>query len=64
MASVETAGFTGLPIGLADAMAAGTLPAHHRDPFDRMLTRRPWSELTIITRDAHFALYGVRVLPT
>ena len=30
-------GFEELPIGVDDAIRAGQLPAHHNDPFDRML---------------------------
>lgn len=30
-------GFTELPITIAHAVRAGLLPAHHRDPFDRLL---------------------------
>ncbi len=30
-------GFTELPISIAQAVRAGLLPLHHRDPFDRLL---------------------------
>jgi PIN domain nuclease of toxin-antitoxin system len=30
-------GFTELPISIAQAVRAGLLPRHHRDPFDRLL---------------------------
>jgi PIN domain nuclease of toxin-antitoxin system len=29
--------FVELPVTHVDAIAAGRLPLHHRDPFDRML---------------------------
>jgi hypothetical protein len=33
-----------------------------KDPFDRMLIAQAQG-LTLVTRDKHFPLYGVRVLP-
>ncbi|UYZ61785.1 type II toxin-antitoxin system VapC family toxin [Hymenobacter weizhouensis] len=39
-----------------------TLPHHHRDPFDRLLIAQAISEnLTLLSRDAHFSEYPVRV---
>ena len=55
---------TGLPIAIADAEAAGALPPHHRDPFDRMLVAQAQRlGALIVTRDQAFAAYGVEVLP-
>jgi PIN domain nuclease of toxin-antitoxin system len=34
---LEKASFVQLPITLGMALRAGSLPPHHRDPFDRML---------------------------
>jgi len=46
------------------ALAAGALPPHHRDPFDRMIVAQALAEsLTVVTRDARLAAYGVAVLP-
>ena len=60
---VETGGFVPLPIGIAHAIAAGQLPHHHEDPFDRMLIAQAFTEaLTIVTRDKRFDDYGVRLL--
>jgi PIN domain nuclease of toxin-antitoxin system len=60
---VEAASFEPMTITLEHAVRAGTLPLHHRDPFDRMLIAQAQSEsLTIVTRDAWFATYGVQVL--
>jgi PIN domain nuclease of toxin-antitoxin system len=57
---VEAAGFEPLPIALAHAERAGSLPEHHRDPFDRMLIAQAQIEgLTIVTRDAVFDAYDV-----
>lgn len=56
-------GFEPLPISLSHATRAGSLPPHHRDPFDRMLIAQAELEvLTIVTRDARFAAYGVPLL--
>jgi PIN domain nuclease of toxin-antitoxin system len=56
-------GFSPLPITLAHAAAAGRLPSHHRDPWDRMLVAQAQLEgLTIVTRDPVFDNYAVAVL--
>jgi PIN domain nuclease of toxin-antitoxin system len=62
--ALERTGFETLPIAGAHALAAGALPPHHRDPFDRMLVAQAVAEgLTVVTRDVRFAAYGVAVLP-
>jgi PIN domain nuclease of toxin-antitoxin system len=56
-------GFEALPITLAHAAAAGRLPAHHGDPFDRILVAQAQLEgLTLVTRDPVFDRYAVAVL--
>ena len=61
---LATGGFEPLPIGIAHAVAAGRLPRHHEDPFDRMLIAQALAEgLTIVTRDKRFGDYGVALLP-
>ena len=56
-------GFEPLPITFPHAQLAGELPAHHRDPFDRMLIAQALTEgLTVVTHDPVFASYGVPVL--
>jgi PIN domain len=48
---------------IAHGIAAGRLPRHHEDPFDRMLIAQALAEgLTIVTRDKRFDDYGVPVL--
>jgi PIN domain nuclease of toxin-antitoxin system len=55
-------GFAWLPIGAAHAWAVRDLPAHHQDPFDRLLVAQALTErLPIVTTDARFADYGVDV---
>ena len=55
--------FERLDISFEHASAAGALPLHHRDPFDRMLAAQARHEgLTLVTDDPVFARYGVPVL--
>ncbi len=52
-----------LPIEQVHALGAGALPAHHRDPFDRLLVAQARIErLPIMTADAVFDRYDVRVI--
>jgi PIN domain nuclease of toxin-antitoxin system len=56
--------FEMLPITAAHALAAGALPAHHSDPFDRMLIAQARGEsLTLISVDHRFPQYDVDLLP-
>lgn len=56
-------GFRPLPITIGHASAAGALPRHHSDPFDRMLVAQAMLEtLVLVTRDARIGLYGVQVI--
>ena len=62
-AHLEHEGFDELPVSIAHAVAAGSLPLIHRDPFDRLLIGQAHCErLTIATRDAAFQRYGIPVL--
>jgi PIN domain nuclease of toxin-antitoxin system len=62
-AAVAKQSFRPLPISFEHAAAAGDLPTHHRDPFDRMLIAQAMVEgLTIMTRDTSFEAYGVPLL--
>ncbi len=43
-----------------DAMAAGALPVHHRDPFDRMLIAQAAARgASLASRDRQLDAYGV-----
>jgi len=45
------------------ALAAGRLPLHHADPFDRMLIAQAQAEgLTLLGSDAVFSAYDVEVI--
>jgi PIN domain nuclease of toxin-antitoxin system len=62
---VDDGGFTQLPISIAHGLAAGQLPRHHDDPFDRMLIAQAFAEgLTVVTHDQRFSSYNVPMLPT
>ena len=55
--------FEPVPITLDDARRAGSLPDHHRDPFDRMLVAQALSrELVLVSRDPSMDPYGVPIL--
>ncbi len=55
--------FKALDITTEHAHAIGDLPAHHRDPFDRMLAAQAKVEnLTLVTRDTHLKKYGIKIL--
>lgn len=62
--SVVDDDFEPLPITYADARLAGSLPDHHRDPFDRMLVAQALAhDLVLVTRDSQVGLYGAAILP-
>jgi PIN domain nuclease of toxin-antitoxin system len=51
-----------LPIMPSHGIAAGALPRHHDDPFDRMLVAQALTEdLTLATMDEAIVRYEVRV---
>ena len=55
--------FLPLAITVPHAAAAGALPAHHSDPFDRMLIAQAKIEsLTLMTHDVRLRDYDVPVL--
>ena len=61
--SARQNGFSELPVTFEHAEAAGRLPPHHRDPFDRMLIAQARLEgLTLVTRDPVFSDYDVPLL--
>ncbi|MDE0006088.1 MAG: type II toxin-antitoxin system VapC family toxin [Rhodospirillaceae bacterium] len=60
---VAERGFTHLPLTFHHAEQAGSLPMHHRDPFDRFLIAQAQAEgLILVTRDARILQYGVQTL--
>ena len=62
--AVRQAGFSGLPVTSEDAERASDLPAHHQDPFDRMLVAQAQRlGAVVVTRDRAIAAYEVDTLP-
>ena len=56
-------GFDGLPVTVEDSLAAGALPRHHDDPFDRMLIAQAVRRrFVLVTADRRFADYDVLTL--
>lgn len=59
---VTAEGFDWLPVSPMHAWHVRDLPAHHGDPFDRLLVAQALTErLPVVTADARFADYGVGV---
>ncbi len=59
---MERTGVTPLPVLHRHALHVASLPAHHRDPFDRMLVAQAQvEELTLLTADRQFERYSVKV---
>lgn len=55
--------FDVLPIAPEHAVAAGRLPLHHNDPFDRMLVAQAQTEdLVLVTADERLRAYDVPIL--
>jgi len=62
-AAVRDEDFQVLPISFAHLRTLGTLPQHHRDPFDRLLIAQGLTErIPIATSDRRFAAYGVPIV--
>jgi PIN domain nuclease of toxin-antitoxin system len=57
------AGVDLLPIGPRHANRVGTLPMHHRDPFDRLLIAQAECDgLALVTADDELRRYGIEVV--
>ncbi|NIZ90769.1 type II toxin-antitoxin system VapC family toxin [Kineococcus rubinsiae] len=60
---LQRQGFTELAVTVEDGLAAGALPRHHDDPFDRMLIAQAARRgLQLLTVDRRFGDYDVRLL--
>lgn len=58
---VERSGLEWISVEPREAYAAGGLPMHHRDPFDRLLVAQALERaVTMISHDAALDSYGVR----
>ncbi len=61
--AITDEGWTPLPIGIDHAQFAGSWPADHRDPFDRMLAAQSKLErLTLVTLDEAFEEFKIKTL--
>jgi PIN domain nuclease of toxin-antitoxin system len=59
----EEEGFEELPINMEQAVRAGLLPLHHRDPFDRLLVAQAQAlNVPILSADAVLDQYDVKRL--
>ena len=59
LAALEPAGFQSLPIAGEHAARVASLPAVHRDPFDRLLVAQALVEpMRLLTDDAILGAYG------
>lgn len=64
LSAVLAAEFRMLDVDARLLEAAAELPLHHADPFDRVLIAHALqADLSVLTRDAAFADYGVRLAP-
>jgi PIN domain nuclease of toxin-antitoxin system len=62
-AEISANEFGELPVRASHGVAAARLPAHHADPFDRMLVAQAQAEgLVCVTADPAFAAYGAATL--
>ena len=60
---IDEEGFLELPISVAHAVRSVELPAHHRDPFDRlMIAQAQLEDLTLVARDDRIDAYDVSIL--
>ena len=61
--AIVSQGFEELPITVADAARAGSLPGPLRDPFDRVLIAQALSrDLALASNETIFENYGIRRL--
>jgi len=63
VAALQSGGFLSLAISADHAEHAPTLPAHHRDPFDRMLVAQAQlEELALVTADQFLNAYDIELV--
>lgn len=60
---LERAGVDLLSVNARHADRAGTLPLHHRDPFDRLLVAQAEVDsLALVTADRDLGNYGIELI--
>src|SRR5262245_11582538 len=61
--ALKEQGFSQLPVTIAHALRAGSLPGDHRDPFDRLLVAQATQEgMTLVSGDALLRGLGAKTL--
>ncbi len=59
LATIQPAGLTLLPVSGEHAARVARLPAHHKDPFDRILIAQAVTEpMILLTNDKALERYG------
>ena len=60
---IQRNAFRVLPVKLEHAVSVSSLPAHHRDPFDRLLVAQAAVEgMTLVSRDSQLRKYDTPTL--
>ncbi|RLA12770.1 MAG: hypothetical protein DRQ52_07395 [Gammaproteobacteria bacterium] len=60
---IENNDLTELPISMAHATQLQALPAHHRDPFDRLLVAQAMIEgVPLLTSDKQLSAYPIKCI--
>lgn len=60
IAAAEQTGLRWVPVEPAEALEAGRLPLHHRDPFDRLLVSQAMARSArLVSRDERLDLYSI-----
>ena len=63
IAAARESGFVELPVTAAAALKVGSLPHHHRDPFDRLLVAQAVMEPAMLyTADTQLQIYSELVI--
>jgi PIN domain nuclease of toxin-antitoxin system len=63
LSAIATDGFETIDVTPEHADAAGSLPLHHADPFDRLLVAQARIEqLVLVTQDRQLLPYGVPLI--
>jgi PIN domain nuclease of toxin-antitoxin system len=62
-AAMEKHSLTAVPVDIAIACRANSLPPHHKDPADRMIIATALElSAAVVSADRNFEKYGIRVL--
>lgn len=62
-AELQAAGFEELPVAWRHVQRVSALPAHHKDPFDRLLVAQALEEpLILVTHDDAVAAYSPSII--